>query len=155
MGEKKRIRITIIAVLLLLVGAFIFYMSSRDVEQSLDNSIPFDRILASIFVDGYDEMGPDEQYLAALQFDELSRHAAHITEFAVLGTLLAAICLLLSVPVWAGILVGIGYGVFDEVHQIFVNGRGFQVSDIGFDILGVLIGGVLVMVLRKLRQKGN
>ena len=103
--------IAIALVLLIAVASFIFYMSSKDVDESMTNSMPSDRFVASVLVDGYDEMTPEEQYLAALAYDEPIRHVAHAAEFFVLGALLALLCYMLSAPVWIGLLAGAGYGV--------------------------------------------
>lgn len=145
--------IVIAFVLLIAVASFIFYMSSRDVDESMTNSMPFDRFVASVLVDGYDEMTPEEQNLAALAYDEPIRHVAHAAEFFVLGALLALLCYMLAVPVWVGLLAGAGYGVFDEIHQLFVAGRGCQLSDIGFDVCGVVIGVIIVTVICKCFRK--
>ena len=104
-------------------------------------------MLASWFVEGYDEMSPQEQMEAAIAFDEPVRHAAHACEFAVLGFLLAMICRMVGLPLAAAGAAGAAYGVFDEVHQIFVDGRGFQVTDMCWDAVGVVIGVALVYLL--------
>lgn len=128
-------------------------MSSRNVDESVSDSIGFDQMLASVFVHGYDDMSSAEKYQAALTFDEPVRHVAHMAEFAVLGALLALVFLLLRRRLWMALLIGAAYGIFDEVHQIFVSGRGFQISDICFDVAGVGIGALTVWGIGKLREK--
>lgn len=191
MIEMRRKTIPVIIGLLLLTAAFIFFMSSRDVDQSLNDSMGFDRLLAHWFVEGFDQMNPEEQLAAALRFDEPIRHVAHTLEFALLGFLLMALCLALGRKGWTGqgstgpcyrqgrtepssgqdhashgecdgrdvrhilscrqaLLItwaaGTSYGILDEIHQIFVNGRGCQVSDMCFDSFGVLLGCVIALV---------
>jgi len=41
------------------------------------------------------------------------------------------------------VLIGVGYGVFDEVHQLFVKGRSSELYDVTADAAGV-IGFVLL-----------
>ena len=113
---KNHKSIAIAFVLLIAVASFIFYMSSRDVDESMTNSMPFDRFVASVLVDGYDEMTPEEQNLAALAYDEPIRHVAHAVE-------------------------------------LFVAGRGCQLSDIGFDVCGVVLGVIIVTVICKCFRK--
>ena len=182
MIEMRRKTIPVIIGLLLLTAAFIFFMSSRDVDQSLNDSIGFDRLLAHWFVEGFEQMNPEEQLAAALRFDEPIRHVAHTLEFALLGFLLMALCLALGRKGWTGqgrtepssgqdhashgerdgrdcrhilscrqalliaLAAGTSYGILDEIHQIFVNGRGCQVSDMCFDSFGVLLGCVVALV---------
>ena len=39
------------------------------------------------------------------------------------------------------------YGITDEIHQIFVPGRAFQVSDLAMDAAGSIIGICLIWAL--------
>jgi len=66
----------------------------------------------------------------------------HVVEFAILGFLL--------VPGFKGLkfknflllaaLIGILYGISDEIHQFFVPGRYSTLLDVVADSLGVLVG---------------
>ena len=47
----------------------------------------------------------------------------------------------------------IAYGVSDELHQMFVPGRSFQISDIVFNSVGVLIGTIMVAAIPIIRKK--
>ena len=51
---------------------------------------------------------------------------------------------------WAA---GTSYGILDEIHQIFVNGRGCQVSDMCFDSFGVLLGCVIALGIRQIVRR--
>ncbi|MCH7663451.1 MAG: VanZ family protein [Chloroflexi bacterium] len=37
-------------------------------------------------------------------------------------------------------MFSVSYGIFDELHQIWIPARAFQLLDLGFDILKILIG---------------
>ena len=143
-----------LVLLLVCVMGFIFFMSSRNVDQSMDDSIGFDRILASWFVDGFDEMTPDEQFAAAVAFDEPIRHVAHTLEFFMLGLLAGAFCKAMRLKAWPAFALagGLLYGILDEIHQIFVYGRGCQISDMGFDALGAALGVAAVAAVIKKRS---
>ncbi len=41
-------------------------------------------------------------------------------------------------------MLGVLYAVFDEIHQLFVPGRMFDIWDIFFDVLGVFAGILIV-----------
>lgn len=81
----------------------------------------------------------------------------HLIEFAALTLLLYRLLshhlrwtfshLSIAILLLAG-----GYGAADELHQRYVPGRVASVSDIGADMLGVVIGLVLVRAALGLRQ---
>ena len=71
-------------------------------------------------------------------WDLLLRKIAHLTEYAVLGALLARA---LARPQLAlAILLGALYAATDEVHQHFVRGRHAAWYDVLIDTVGVTIG---------------
>jgi VanZ family protein len=49
------------------------------------------------------------------------------------------------------LVVGILFGVSDEIHQLFVPLREFSFADMSADALGILVG---VWVVRKIRERG-
>jgi VanZ family protein len=77
-------------------------------------------------------------------WDLVLRKTAHVTEYAILGALLARV---LTVP--AALATGIVYAASDEVHQHFVPGRVGAPLDVVIDGLGVGLG---ILVLRKLAR---
>ena len=50
------------------------------------------------------------------------------------------------------IIVGIGYGVFDEVHQLFVRGRTSELHDVTADAAGVFAFVLVAWLLEKRGQ---
>ena len=74
----------------------------------------------------------------------------HFIEYGVLGVLLMLALLKLETDhaaaklLVAVILIGVIYGVTDEIHQIFVPGRVFSLLDMVFDGLGTLIGAYIL-----------
>jgi VanZ family protein len=78
-------------------------------------------------------------------WDLLLRKCAHVTEYAILGLLLAR-ALLREVPAFA---LGVLYAITDELHQSFVRGRHAAALDVAIDAVGVLIG---VTLWRRLRS---
>ncbi len=45
------------------------------------------------------------------------------------------------------------YAISDEVHQLFVPGRGAQVSDVLIDSLGAFLGIGMYKMVRKIKKK--
>jgi VanZ family protein len=68
-------------------------------------------------------------------WDLVLRKLAHVSEYAVLGFLLARV-----VAVAPALLIGVLYAVSDELHQTFVAGREGAPRDVAIDALGVAIG---------------
>ena len=79
----------------------------------------------------------------------VSDKSAHALAYTGLGVLLArALAGGLGRPVSPGtallaVALGIAYGLSDEVHQLFVPGRQFDVGDLAADGLGVVAGAVV------------
>ncbi|MEO5634435.1 VanZ family protein [Gaiella sp.] len=78
-------------------------------------------------------------------WDLVLRKLAHLTEYAVLGTLLQRA---LARPGIA-ILIGGLYAASDEIHQHFVPGRHAAWYDVVIDTVGVTIGVVLWQRMRR------
>ena len=55
-----------------------------------------------------------------------------------------------TVMIITGILL---FSVFDEIHQSFVPGRTSSISDIGLDLIGVLIGMTILELTKKQRVR--
>ena len=77
-------------------------------------------------------------------WDLVLRKAAHLTEYAVLGFLLARA--VADVP---AVALGVAYAATDEVHQSFVRGREGTPRDVAIDAVGVLAGVLLCRVARR------
>ncbi|MBQ9413927.1 MAG: VanZ family protein [Clostridia bacterium] len=79
------------------------------------------------------------------------RKLAHVTEFALLG---ASFCMFVSTfrlrKRWR-FLIALGGGVLvassDEIHQLFVRGRGGSATDVLVDTIGIVIGAGLVTLI--------
>jgi VanZ family protein len=69
-------------------------------------------------------------------WDLVLRKLAHLTEYAILGLLLARAT---RRPVVALVLAA-AYAATDEVHQTFVEGREGTPRDVAIDTLGALVG---------------
>lgn len=93
--------------------------------------------------------------------DHMVRKSAHFIEFTLLGVLLFLTIRSYSPRpgrhIFIGLFLGLLIPVTDEFIQLFVDGRGSQVSDIVLDFSGVLTGCILfflffLLVTRKKRR---
>lgn len=71
---------------------------------------------------------------------------AHFVEYLILGFLWAKA---LGRKLFFIILLGIIYGILDEIHQIFVPLREFNIMDILVDSIGVVCGVICHLLLKK------
>lgn len=135
--------------------AVIFSFSARTATLSAQDSATVGMWLGKVFVPGFSGWDEQEQKEFADKIDHPVRKAAHASEYAVLGFLLAGgladdtkkrlYCI--GFP-W---IVGTLYAASDELHQMFVPGRSCQVTDIMIDSSGVFLGvlvGQLIWVYR-------
>jgi VanZ family protein len=77
-------------------------------------------------------------------WDTVLRKGAHITEYAVLGTLLYRALAREAVALAAGI----AYAATDELHQHFVQGRHASPVDVAIDAVGVALGMLVWLRVR-------
>lgn len=94
--------------------------------------------------------------------EKLVRKAAHVTEFAALGFFLRLLAgaYQLRRPTRRCWLAGVAWAALDEIHQLFVPGRGGMWQDVLLDAAGVLAGitiayAVLVLAGRMLTKYGG
>ena len=78
-------------------------------------------------------------------WDLVLRKLAHVTEYAILGALLAR-----AVSELPAFVLGVGYAVTDEIHQHFVDGRVGAPHDVVVDAVGVALG---ILALRWAAQQ--
>ena len=152
---KRRI-LTLIPVLL--VMALIFFFSAQTQTESSQTSGHLEKVVIAVLERYFNGQIADQEALLN-QVSHIVRKLAHFTEFAVLGFFLM---LHLSDRkkgwLWSGV-VGIIYAISDEIHQIFVDGRGPGIIDVCIDSLGVLTGigvmrGLLLLITHRKNDKG-
>ena len=138
------------AVLPLGIMALIFYFSAQDVIASTEASTGIGDLIARVINPDYVNMGADQRVAYVYGIDGKVRELAHFGIFMVLAIGVYASAMLLRFSVcWRNVLavlVTAGYAVIDEVHQYFVPGRAFQVSDIMTDVAGMVLGVIVCNV---------
>ncbi len=148
MTKSKKIYITVSWILVAVCMGIIFYLSAQTSDASAQLS---DSLTLTIF----EKLG--------LELDqEVVRSFAHMLEFTGLSLLLFNATYttfetkLTPLIAFAGTFF---YAVTDEIHQIFVPGRAFQISDILVDSTGALIGVAASIIILKtilfIKKRGN
>lgn len=126
----------------------IYYFS----QQTVDESIKLSSVATMVFSNLVELFLPhstfEEEYL-----HHIVRKLAHFTIYFILGVLVSY---LLNVGkrkgkkiILVAIICCILFAISDETLQLFVYGRGAQVSDVFIDTLGASLGILLVYLSRK------
>ncbi len=141
----------------------IFWFSTQDAETSNETSGTFAQFILSVVSPEYRSFSPERQAEIIADVQNVIRKCAHFTEYAVLGMLLR-FCL----ESWFGPETGIKYNIAgwlggtlyactDELHQMLVDGRSGQITDVLIDSSGVLLGTLAAFFIygkfRKRRRK--
>ena len=84
--------------------------------------------------------------------DGTVRTIAHCCEFAALGFLMinAIRSFKESFNPVLSVIISFGYAITDEIHQLYVPGRAFQLIDLTVDLLGITLGTIAFIILVKL-----
>lgn len=134
------------AIFMIAVMVTIFVLSAQNSNDSAETSGALISWLDRLF-----ELGVSQ---------EVIRTAAHFCEYAGLGfsviNFLYAFRNALS-PILA-VVIAWGYALTDEIHQIFVPGRAFQLIDLTVNFFGILLGiGVFVLfiLIAEIRKEKN
>ena len=154
--SPRALPLTLATVMALAIMAAIFWFSAQPATESAHLSASFARRLFLFFRPAL-AVYNDEQWQALLLATGLYiRKAAHFTEFFALGVSLRLWFAALGkprralLPAW---LLATLYAATDELHQMFVDGRGPALLDVGIDSLGALCGAALVALCIVHRRK--
>ena len=140
----KNKKIIISWILLALWMAFIFYMSSCNGNVSSDQSGTIAYVLHNILGINYSDK---------LIF--IIRKCAHVSEFFILSILVINLVSKYNVKhiYFISFIVCVLYASSDEFHQLFVPGRSGLVTDVLIDLIGVVLGLLLVFLIRCFRKE--
>lgn len=137
------------------VMVMIFAFSTEDAEHSDRTSGLISRRVLSIIHPEYEQLEESRQKLLYDDMQHIVRKCAHFTEYMVLGLMLR-----LCLESWFGRKVrksrsltidgfcgGTIYACTDEFHQLLIEGRSGQWSDVLVDGSGVLLGVLIAALL--------
>ena len=143
--NKRKLYIAFSAIALIAVMAIIFRLSHQTAEESSETS---GSLIAWIY-----------GILGLFFSQDVIRTLAHLCEFAGLGFLTSNLIFSYTdkVKPFLSILFSWLYALTDEIHQIFVDGRAFQVSDLAVDLGGVALGtavfALLIFIIKTVKLK--
>lgn len=119
----------------------IFNLSSQAAEQSNELS----KGIAEVIVEVVEKVAPEKTVrMDVKKLNHLIRKKSHFFVFLVLGTLFMDVVKRNKIYGTKGIIIALlfcsFYAISDEVHQMFVPGRGAQIQDVFIDIAGAAAG---------------
>lgn len=140
----KNKRLVLAWTLLILWMLFIFIMSSFNGVMSSNQSGSIATLIYNIF---------NISDTSKVSF--IIRKCAHVSEFFILGILVINLVSKYNVKhiYLISFIICVLYSSSDEFHQLFVPGRSGQVTDIFIDMIGVVLGLLLVFLIRCFRKE--
>jgi VanZ family protein len=132
--------------------AVIFSLSSQAAEQSDQLSMEIAEIITQVA-----EKAVPANDIEVVSFNRFVRKNAHFIAYLVLGLLVinamrcSGFCGYKSV--FLALFLCVIYAISDEIHQLYVPGRGCQVKDIIIDSTGVAAGIFLYMMYDKVLRE--
>lgn len=131
---------------------FIFYLSAQPAEQSNQLSSGITQAIIKLLGRLAPGIEPDLN-----SFNYFVRKNAHFVAYLVLG-LLSSNAMGRNRPHslrngFIALLLCVLYAISDEVHQLFVPGRGGRVTDVLIDSAGAMVGIGLYFFVMKLRHR--
>ena len=154
--QKNWIRI-LLTFLTAAVMVMIFFFSMETAEQSDETSGAITRQVIVVLYPDYAEYAEEQQQEVYDSIQLAVRKTAHYTEYMILGFLMR-LCLeswfgkhrWLIPVIWA---VSTLYASTDEIHQLLIDGRSGQWTDVLLDSAGVLSGVLLAsLILYRIRK---
>ncbi len=134
--------------------ALIFNMSSQVAEQSDQLS----KGITKVIIKTVEKIAPKAEFNID-DLDHILRKNAHFFAYLVLGVLVTNALRRNGVKGYRSVLIAIGicvlYAASDEVHQIFVPGRGPGVKDVIIDSAGAIVGIGVYCVAGRLVKKNK
>lgn len=155
--KPKTIRYIFIA-LSVVVMAAIFFFSSQDSEESSQTSGGITETVITVLNPGYKNLTDPEKQDYYSRVSECVRTAAHFSAFLALALFVTPAVTTYGIKKRTAALISAAvcflYSVSDEIHQLYVPGRAFQLQDLAVDNAGVLFGVTIALtVIKVLRKK--
>lgn len=161
MGTRIISRVILLLLLLSLMTA-IFILSHQPAVVSSEISGGLIYRVLNFVMSGFDSLSEQERAEAVESLQYLFRKGAHATAYATMGALSLGFMLTFDfrkkwLTAAIAFLFSFLYAVSDEVHQLFIEGRSGQLSDVVLDSCGAVFGIAVVLffvwITRKRRQR--
>ena len=141
------IRVILITIIILICN-IIFGFSNQDGTQSKGVSGKVARILIEI-QPRYKEIDEIKKEELIEKYQKFVRKGAHFSIYTVLGMSITGLMCTYKLTnkkrIYISLIFGIVYACSDEIHQIFIEGRSAQVTDVLIDTLGIIFGIIIVI----------
>lgn len=148
MTLKRKLYIAVSWILVIICMGIIYYLSAQNGEESSELSSSFVTVLL--------------ERLGLTINEAVLRNFAHCLEFMGLSVLMFNAVYttfetkLTPVIAFAGTVI---YAITDEIHQIFVPDRAFQLTDILVDSTGAFIGAlaslIILIIILTIKERRN
>lgn len=164
MIKRKIVLRIILLILLLSLMATIFVFSHQPATVSGQVSGGLIYRFLNFIVSGFDSLTEAEKAQMVEDLQYIVRKGAHALCYSTMGALSMGLMSTFDfkkrvLPAVFAFLISFLYSVSDEVHQLFIEGRSGQFSDVILDgcgaILGIVVVGFFIWIVRKRRQSRN
>ncbi len=147
----KKHKIIFSWLLVILWMLLIFYLSHQPVEKS--NSLSKD--ITKVIIETVEKIAPNKEFNLS-RLNHIVRKNAHFLAYLVLGVLLLHGLkknkIIGNKAILIAISISVIFAISDEVHQLFVPGRGGQIKDVIIDSAGALVGIIIYKGLYGLKK---
>lgn len=145
------------------VAVMIFLFSAQEGEDSARLSKGLTAWVLNLLVPGYADFTVAQKLAYLKRVGFVVRKIAHFSEFALLAATLSVHLHYIvrrfrriAPASWA---IATLYAGTDELHQMFVGGRGPAIRDVAIDSAGALTGALVgvgaILLWRRIRKKGS
>lgn len=154
--EKSKKIIYLILLITWMLAVFMF--SNENGSQSQETSKIITKAVVKILT--YNQnITEAEEIILIENTDFIIRKLAHFSIYAIGGILIYNYINTYNLSVKRkfiiSVLIGIIYAIFDEFHQYFVADRSAQIFDVFIDSSGVIIGGIFINLINKIKKPLN
>lgn len=149
MADKVKGTASLVLAFLLAVSMFIF--SGQSGKTSTDLSRRTTEFICQTTLQNFNEIPLSEQESIIINLNQYIRKSAHFAIYCLMGifTYYAIIKfnLKLKFKIAVSVTLCLIYSISDEIHQYFIPGRTFKLTDIIIDVSGALVGVGIVKLL--------
>ena len=142
-NHPLKLTLSWLAVLLLMLAIFLFSAQPASISNSNSKTIVTRIVETTVNLTKTGITEPEKRQLVD-RINNVAREYMHGVVFLVLGLLVQNAVTQSGAKGMKTIAIALAicvvYGITDEIHQLFVPGRAFQISDLAMDAAGSMIG---------------
>ena len=151
--SKRNAKILVTLLMVIFVASMIFFFSSQDSDDSSKTSGSIVEWLLPRIFPGFEKLAKKQRRPVMRYWKHLIRKVAHFSEYGLLSlTLVFYLRYMLEgkklrVMAFTAWLLATLYACTDELHQMFVKGRGPSPIDVCIDSAGALTGALVGLAI--------